>query len=379
MGQKAKEGTAKGEVGSGKKTGRNDPCPCGSGKKYKRCCLSRKDDLFPSESKAEKTLETHRAQASQRAKELFELIGERQYSRAFDVATTYSKAFPKDDRVFDAMVTALLMMNKPEEAYQLAFSCYEEAKREKEYFMLHGQHSWEVEGPGFGYGYAPEAWLEKVWVSKKAVDYKRGYPTDPDPRISALVEELMKAEDLSLYPQGGEQGLKARREGLSGVLEGLIQIGPKALPYILPVCPRYGWSGLLIPNILGRWGDESSIRALIDISMFHYPYLSESALKELESKGEKILPYLRRAFEEDREFDPLKTGLLSVANEIKTEESMLWLVEMLGHPSPFIVNWTAGLLGKSGYRRALPALREALTRVGDQPYLLWAIEELGAE
>ena len=23
---------------SGKKIGRNDPCPCGSGKKYKKCC-----------------------------------------------------------------------------------------------------------------------------------------------------------------------------------------------------------------------------------------------------------------------------------------------------------------------------------------------------
>ncbi|WP_295815019.1 SEC-C metal-binding domain-containing protein, partial [uncultured Nitratireductor sp.] len=22
-----------------KKVGRNDPCPCGSGKKYKKCCL----------------------------------------------------------------------------------------------------------------------------------------------------------------------------------------------------------------------------------------------------------------------------------------------------------------------------------------------------
>ncbi|PIU54753.1 MAG: preprotein translocase subunit SecA, partial [Chloroflexi bacterium CG07_land_8_20_14_0_80_51_10] len=25
-------------VGVGKKVGRNDPCPCGSGKKYKKCC-----------------------------------------------------------------------------------------------------------------------------------------------------------------------------------------------------------------------------------------------------------------------------------------------------------------------------------------------------
>lgn len=26
-------------VVSGPKTGRNDPCPCGSGKKYKKCCM----------------------------------------------------------------------------------------------------------------------------------------------------------------------------------------------------------------------------------------------------------------------------------------------------------------------------------------------------
>jgi len=26
-------------IGTGKKVGRNDPCPCGSGKKYKKCCL----------------------------------------------------------------------------------------------------------------------------------------------------------------------------------------------------------------------------------------------------------------------------------------------------------------------------------------------------
>ncbi|HJZ13258.1 MAG TPA: SEC-C metal-binding domain-containing protein [Acidobacteriota bacterium] len=25
-------------VRNGEKVGRNDPCPCGSGKKYKKCC-----------------------------------------------------------------------------------------------------------------------------------------------------------------------------------------------------------------------------------------------------------------------------------------------------------------------------------------------------
>ena len=28
----------------GKKIGRNDPCPCGSGKKYKKCCLGKEDN-----------------------------------------------------------------------------------------------------------------------------------------------------------------------------------------------------------------------------------------------------------------------------------------------------------------------------------------------
>ena len=27
--------------GTGPKVGRNDPCPCGSGKKFKKCCLDK--------------------------------------------------------------------------------------------------------------------------------------------------------------------------------------------------------------------------------------------------------------------------------------------------------------------------------------------------
>jgi hypothetical protein len=33
--------------------GRNDPCPCGSGKKYKRCCLA-KDEAVPRFSRADR-------------------------------------------------------------------------------------------------------------------------------------------------------------------------------------------------------------------------------------------------------------------------------------------------------------------------------------
>jgi len=35
-----KEQKASGTVIVGEKTGRNEPCPCGSGKKYKKCCVN---------------------------------------------------------------------------------------------------------------------------------------------------------------------------------------------------------------------------------------------------------------------------------------------------------------------------------------------------
>ncbi len=34
----ADQSVAKQPVKAGQKVGRNDPCPCGSGKKYKECC-----------------------------------------------------------------------------------------------------------------------------------------------------------------------------------------------------------------------------------------------------------------------------------------------------------------------------------------------------
>ena len=36
-----------------RKAGRNDPCPCGSGKKYKRCCLDR-DRTGPATTREER-------------------------------------------------------------------------------------------------------------------------------------------------------------------------------------------------------------------------------------------------------------------------------------------------------------------------------------
>ncbi|MBU3936143.1 MAG: SEC-C domain-containing protein [Proteobacteria bacterium] len=49
MEQRSEAGSAAGPARDREfKVGRNDPCPCGSGKKHKKCCLNKKSgtDLF---------------------------------------------------------------------------------------------------------------------------------------------------------------------------------------------------------------------------------------------------------------------------------------------------------------------------------------------
>ncbi len=49
-----------------KTTGRNDPCPCGSGKKYKACCLA-KDEAAAREARAKEAETAAPAEAAEAA------------------------------------------------------------------------------------------------------------------------------------------------------------------------------------------------------------------------------------------------------------------------------------------------------------------------
>jgi hypothetical protein len=110
--------------------------------------------------------------------------------------------------------------------------------------------------------------------------------------------------------------------------------------------------------------------------MFSYPFLSESCLKALERLGMRAFPYLEEAFRRDRDFDPLKIGLISVAGQIGTREALNWILSLMDHSEPTVVNWAGGILAKAGFMEALPKIREANERIGPEPRLEWAIEEL---
>ena len=47
--------------------GRNDPCPCGSGKKYKKCCLGKADDVYYSNPVSYTHLDVYKRQVHIRA------------------------------------------------------------------------------------------------------------------------------------------------------------------------------------------------------------------------------------------------------------------------------------------------------------------------
>ena len=67
------------------KTGRNDPCPCGSGQKYKRCCLD-KDQAADHDTLAARQVERDAIKAQHRA-QVKDYVASRREPDALDAAS----------------------------------------------------------------------------------------------------------------------------------------------------------------------------------------------------------------------------------------------------------------------------------------------------
>jgi hypothetical protein len=363
-----------------RKVGRNEACPCGSGRKYKKCCMAQHQQAMAKMDPEEVRKRTRREREKQKleaaVREGYELLAQRDYQRALALADRLLRRYPEDDRLHDIRVTGHLYLGNFEVAVEITSTRLEAAEREKRFFLQHGRHSYEDPDQPLGHAYAPQAWLERYWAALKTRDYQAAYPNPPDEEIVALVQTLQKADDLDRFPQQREEGLRARREALAEPIEALKRAGARALPYLRTLCTRYSWTALMIPEILKHWADEASLRTLVEIALLHYPFLSESCLQALEEVGSPALPVLRRAFERDRQFDALKIGLLSVAGQIGSREALHWVASQLDHPEPVVVNWAGRVLGKAGHVEALPKIEAANARIGREPSLEWAIEEL---
>lgn len=366
---------------TGKQVGRNDPCPCGSGKKYKHCCM---DADLQAARQAGPDPEKPSAQRQQEQEHLardidktFALIRSAHYKEAIAAASKLMGRYPNEDRLHDIVATAHLYAGNFDAASAICRQRLASAEREKAYFVAHGRYrDADIDQPALSYYYPPLTWLQKYWVALKAAQYHAGLPARPDPNVSSLVEVLKSADDTRKFPQTRARGLELRRSALGSTLEAIKAVGPPAVAYIRPLAIKLGWSGLLIPEVLAAISGDESTRALLDISMFGFAYASGASLHYLEKRGTEVVPRIRQALMEDRQFDSIKTGMVSVLGNLGGPEAYALLMDLLDHESPHLVNWAGDALGKFNNPDALPAMVAASGRIGGQPMIDAAIEHL---
>lgn len=364
-----------------KKVGRNEPCPCGSGKKYKKCCLQHHEKavsfLDPKDVEEQKRIAREKQTLSSDAEMGFTLLFEDRIKDARALASRLIKTYPNDDRFHEIAALSHLYSEDFDHAIEICRMRWEVARDEKTYFLKHGHHRSEsAEGSRSVLHYPPEVWLTKYWISLKGRTYKSLLPVKKDKEIARHIAELLKANDRERFPQEKEEGYKVRREALDGTIESLKTRGTDAVPYLLNLLCRYSWAVLFVPEILLHDRTPLAIRALIELSMFDYPYASEQPLNYLEKLNEEALPYIEKALSTDKEFDPIKLGIISVLGHIRIPASYHILLGLLNHEEARVVSCAGGALGVYGDASALSKMIEADKRLGGDSRIKKGIDQL---
>ncbi|HUT43249.1 MAG TPA: SEC-C metal-binding domain-containing protein [Desulfobacterales bacterium] len=363
------------------KIGRNQPCPCGSGKKYKHCCLGKHEAAMRTQDTEQteklRANDKEQEQLVQRIEKAFTLLGSQQYPEAISFALKLTKLYPNEDRLHDIVATSHLYSGECEEAIKICRHRLGVARSEKAYFIEHGRYrDAEIDRPALSYYYPPLTWLQKYWIALKAKDYRAMYPETENPKILTIIKKLQTADDTNQFPEKHSNGFELRRNKLEKTLSRLKETGVETIPYILPLACKYSWTGLFVPEILSAYKTEMAKRALIDISMFGFSYASGASLHYLEEIGETVIPDIEETFTRDQTLDSIKTGIVSVLGNIRTPASYELLLRLLEHKSSHIVNWAGDALGKFNNAESLPAMIAANKRIGGEKMIDAAIQKL---
>ena len=211
------------DVPSGK-IGRNEPCPCGSGKKYKHCCLQKHERARETEDSEQaenlRANEKEQEQLVQRIEKAFTLLGSQQYPEAIRFALKLIKLYPNEDRLHDIVATSHLYSGGYEEAIKICKYRLEVARSEKAYFIKHGRYrDAEIDRPALSYYYPPLTWLQKYWIALKAKDYRELYPVVKKPKINALIQKLQTADNTNQFPEKHSNGLELRKNALNWIFD----------------------------------------------------------------------------------------------------------------------------------------------------------------
>lgn len=363
------------------KVGRNEPCPCGSGKKYKKCCL-------PTHEEARKSIPADQLREMEERQKLrerlekdvqngFDLLFSQDFSKAQRFAQRLLESYPEDDRLHDIVVMSSMAAGDYDAAFHVCRRRWQVAQEEKDFYQENGHHKREgADRKEIVYFYSPSTWLEKFWIAQRARTYREEYPVGHDSRLRSLVENLKIANDVKRFPARQEEGYELRRQALAPVLAQIETTGPAAIPYLLPLTYSFSWASLFVPDLLSVYGNPDSVRLLAELSMFRFPFFAQKCLANLEKFDGLAVAQIEKIMEENPAFDELKVGLIAVLGSIKTRESFSILARMTEHQNPYVVNWAAEALGRHQNPDALPYLEKAKERLGALSKIAGAIKDL---
>lgn len=363
------------------KTGRNDPCPCGSGKKYKKCCLSQHEEarrsIPPDQLQEMEKRAVLRDKLDKQLQRGFELLFSQEFDKAKRFASQLLESYPEDDRLSDILVTVSLASGDYDEAFHLSRRRLQVAIEEKTFYQENGYHKREGQDRAqLVHFYSPSTWLEKFWITQRARFYREAFPVPENPRLAALASELKAANDIRRFPARQDEGFEERRRALAPVMDRLKEEGTAAVPFLLPLTYTFSWVTLLIPELLLSCAGDMGIRLLAELSMFRFPYFSQKCLSLLEEIGEKAVPFIDLVLDENPAFDELKVGLIAVLGAIPTPESFDILKRLIEHENPYVANWVAQSMGRHQNPQALPYLEKAKERFGALSKIAGAVRDL---
>jgi hypothetical protein len=366
---------------SANRVGRNDPCPCGSGKKYKKCCLPRDEQVrqaMPA-GEAQRLEEKAKLQGvlDQEVARGFDLLFAKDYEKAKKVAAGMLETCPEDDRLHDIILNACMVTGDYDEAFRIARRRWQVSVEEKEFHQEHGFY--RREGPDrqeIVHFYPPSSWLEKFWVARKARTYGKQFPLGSNVTIRNLVSKLDLANDKQRFTARQWEGLKERESALEPVIQDLRAAGPEAIAYLIPLVVNFSWSSLFVPGLLAAYDTDECIQLLAEVSMFRFPLLTQLCLESLERMGTRVIPQVREVLERDMAFDELKVGLIMLLGQLPCPESFALLTRWVDHDNPYVVHWAAEAMKRHDHPEAGPYLEKAKARLEKPSEIAGAIQEL---
>lgn len=367
-----------------KRVGRNEPCPCGSGKKYKRCCMSQHEEarkaVPPDELQQMEEVAKAREKLDKDLGKGFQLLFAEELAKAGRLVEQLLALHPEDDRVYDLAVSVALAAGDYDSAHQISRSRWQVATEEQQFFQEHGYHKREGrEDSTPVHFFSPSTWLEKLWIAQRARFYRNQFPQQDDGTLAGLVLQLKAANDLKRFPGRQEEGYEERKRALAPVLSRIEEAGEAAIPYVLPLAYAFSWASLFVPELLRAWGSDACLRLLGDFSMFRFPYFVQMCLSYLQSFGGRAVSIIDEILQRDGAFDELKGGLIAVLGNIHTPESFNILIGWIDHENSQLAQLAAQALEQHRNLDATPHLERAKARLEELSKIGGAIRDLGKE